>query len=510
MRPRFLVAAALLAAALLLSFGVAVPAAWAQEDPWTLRLNPFRRGLDGWTRLGPEKSFTWTEGETSLAIKGQSGKEPPRLVYGKALWERGAMRLQAKKGARKLRLVLVPEKGGAAVGLEAPRDALQGGTWCDLALRFDDGRAALLVPVGEGKEREVASAALPAEGRYRMGFEAPSGTEAVVSNVTLERVLRERPPFHEPEFEPVFDGTQLAPWEPGNAASASVFRAERGVLVGEVRVEDYGWLVLGDRSYKAYELRMNALWSTTALEVRAVDVPGEGGQIHRLDSVQVNLTDHLDPEIVNEVSIRAAEGKVVAVVNGKKVLDVKTKDFAPTPISFLVARGKRCMLRDIRIRDLAPEATERSSGPPSPAGDPPPGEKPAGGPAWTVKGGFSEKGGTWTAENAEAGTGLVQGGTPASFELRFKVGKGTAGLSVLPRAGRGVTRSSGIRLDDAHFAKAEWTEVVLRVELLTAKVLVGGAEAGFLDLDQAAGPPGLRVDAGGSARVKDLVLEPGK
>jgi hypothetical protein len=172
-----------------------------------------------------------------------------------------------------------------------------------------------------------------------------------------------------------------------------------------------------------------------------------------------------------------------------------------------VARGKRCLLRDIRVKDLAPEATVRSGAGPGPAPDPAPAEKAAADEPWTAKGGFAAKDGTWSVEDAAEGTGLLKGGRPASFELRFKVGKGTAGLTVVPRAVRGVERAEGVRLDDALFAAREWTDVVLRVTLLSARVRAAGEQVGSMDLEHAAGPPGLRVAAGGRARVKDLVLE---
>ena len=52
--------------------------------------------------------------------------------------------------------------------------------------------------------------------------------------------------------------------------------------------------------------------------------------------------------------------------------------------------------------------------------------------------------------------------------------------------------------------------MVVRVDLLKATVTVAGKDAGAMDLDHAAGAPGIRVDAGGRARLKDLVLEPAK
>ncbi|HEU4395832.1 MAG TPA: hypothetical protein VFS92_09720, partial [Planctomycetota bacterium] len=225
-------------AALLLLAAVLVPAA-AQDDPWTLRLNPFRSGFTGWTRTGADKAFTWSDADQTVVVKGQSGKEAPRLVHSRIAWDRGGMKFQAKKGAKKVRVVLLPAAGdGKPVALEFPRDAVGAANWTDLAMRITKGKAALLAPGPDGGDKEVASAEIPDGSRWRFGFEAPSGTDATLGMIRFERVYEEEPQFCEPEFQPLFDGTGLAPWQPGRPEDANVFRVEKGVLVGEPRVED--------------------------------------------------------------------------------------------------------------------------------------------------------------------------------------------------------------------------------------------------------------------------------
>ena len=494
------------AAVLLLAAAAAAAAAPApQEDPWTLRFNPLRQGLQGWTRTGPDKAFAWSEADQTLTIKGQSGRDPPRIVHAKTAWDRGGVRFQAKKGARKVRVVLVPQGEGKPVALEFPRDAVGAATWTDLAMRMTKGKASLLAAAEGGGEKEVASAELPDGVRYRIGFEAPSGTDAVLGLIRFERVHEEEPQFCEPDFQPLFDGTGIAPWVAGGPGSAVSFRAEKGVLVGEPRAEDFGWLAIGGGRWTSYELRLNAMWGTTHLDFRAVEVSGRDGKIDRFGSVHVNFTDHLDPEGVNALVLRLAGGKVIASVDGKQILDAPVKETGPTPISFFVGRGRRCALRDIRIKDLAPgtgseiaqplpRGVPKSEGPPKPA-------------TWEGSGGVAAKDGVWSVEDAAEDAGLLCGASLASYELRFSVARGADGLAVVPRANRGLRRATGLRLDASLFAKEEWTEVVLRVVLLRATVSVAGKEAGTLDLDVAFGPPGIRVDAGGRARLKDLAVE---
>ena len=496
-------------AALLLLAAALAPALAApvQEDPWTLRLNPFRQGFTGWSRTGPEKSFTWSDADQTVVVKGQSGKEPPRLVHSRIAWERGGMKFQAKKGAKKVRVVLLPAAGdGKPVALEFPRDAVGAANWTDLAMRITKGKAALFAPGPDGGEKEVASAEVPDGSRWRFGFEAPSGTDATLGMIRFERVYEEEPQFCEPEFQSLFDGSNVSPWRPGRPEDASVFRAEKGVLLGEPRVEDSGWLVMPG-GWTSYELRMNALWGSNSLDLRAYEVPGKDGMINRFASVHVNFTDHLDPEGISALVVRVADSKVIASVNGKVILDTPLKHSGPTPISYFVARGRRCALRDIRIKDLAPG--DGGGAPPMPRGgggekseDP---AKPAG---WKGAGGAVEKDGGWSVEDAGDETGVVcDASRIGSYELRFKVGKGADGLAVVPRATRGLKRAPGIRLDASLFAAEEWTEVVLRVVLLKATVTVGGKDAGAMDLDHASGPPAVRVDAGGRASLKDLRVE---
>jgi hypothetical protein len=502
MRPRSTVLACALAAAV----GLGAPAARPQDDPFTLKSNPLRKGLDGWDRTGSDKVFVWSADEGSLTVKGASGKEPPRAVYTKVAWDRGGLRFQAKKGAKKIRVYLQPSAGKAVV-LEFPRDAVKGATWTDLGVVLRAGKAVLLAPGADGKEAEVLSADLPAGSVFRFGFEAPSGTEAVLSGVHLERVYEDEPQIAEPGFESTFDGKSLGSWQPGRPEDQGIFSADRGLLVGEARTGD-GMLALGSQEFAAYELRMRALWVTSALMVRAVQFPGQDGMVNKFDTIQPNLSDYLDPENLNDIVIRVAAGSCTVVVNGKKVLDEKVRPFETTPVLLLLRQGKRFYLRDIRIKNLSAEAGAAGAPPPPrPKTDPKADPKAAPAAGWTAKGDFTGDNGTWSASGSREIAGILcQAGDLASYELRFKVGKGAEGLSLVPRGNRGVDRSAGMRLADALFAKEEWTEVVLRTELMTARVSAGGAAAGTLQVDEAVGPPGIRVAPGGKATIKDLVV----
>ena len=505
MRPLPLAAA--LAAALL---AAAPPAPALQDDPLVLKVNPFRKGLDGWERTGVEKAFTYAAQETSLTVKGQSGKEPPRLVYTKIAWDSFTLAMQVKSGTRKVSVVLVPQPSGDMLRLEIPRNAVKSGKWGDVSFVVGGGKAELRAPGGEGEEEKVlASADLPADRTFRFGFEAPSGADGVVCNVRLERRYVDSPQICEEGFESTFPGDSLGGWMPARPEMASIFRAENGLLIGEVRTEDYGWIALLGRSYKAYELRMRALWPSSSLEIRALEAPGVDGKVNKFDTVQINVTDNLDPENVNDIVVILDGGKCTISVNGKNVVDDKVKpDAQPTIISLLVARGKRIFLRDIRIKDLAPGEGGGGFGgrrepAPEEAKEP---EVPK--TRWTATGGFAEKDGGFEVEAAaDAGAGLLCGATTASYTLRFKVAAGAEGLSIVPRANRGVDRSAGIRLAEALFEGREWTDVGVTTRLLDCKVTVNGEKAGGLELDDASGPPGIRVAGLGKARIKDLVFE---
>lgn len=502
---RLLPPAAAMAAALL---AAAPPAPALQDDPLVLKINPFRKGLDGWERTGAEKAFAYAAEETSLAVKGQSGKEPPRLVYAKIAWDSFTLAMQVKSGTRKVSVVLVPQPSGDPLRLEIPRNAVKSGKWGDVSLVVGGGKAELRAPEGE-EEKVLASADLPADRAFRFGFEAPSGADGVVSNLRLERRYADSPQICEEGFESTFPGDSLGGWVPARPEMASVFRAENGLLIGEVRTEDYGWIVLPGRRYKAYELRMRALWPSNSLEIRALEAPGADGKVNKFDTVQVNVSDNLDPENVNDIVVRLDGGKCAISVNGKKVVDDKVKpDAEPTIISLLIARGKRVFLRDIRIKDLAPgEGGEGFGGRRDPA--PEEAKEPeAPKTRWTATGGFAEKDGGFEVEAAaDAGAGLLCGSTTASYTLRFKVAAGAEGLSIVPRANRGVDRSAGIRLAEALFEGREWTEVVVTTRLLDCRVTVNGEKAGGLELDDASGPPGIRVAGLGKARIRDLVFE---
>ncbi len=509
MRPSLL-AALLLAAALL---PAPAPAGEGGDDPFTLSVNPLRKGTEGWERTsGGEKAFVWTADDATLSFKVPSGKDSPRVVNRSLQWETFEARFRIRKGTKKLRLVLQPAPAGNPVLLEIPSSAASRAAWNEATLRVGVGKAALSIPEGAG-EKEVAAAKIPAGARVRFGFEAPPGAEGAVAEVALVQRYEDGPQAREEGFESVFDGKDLGAWRAMRPEMAAVFRAENGFLVGEPRAEEDGGLVLGDRRLKAYELRFRALWASSHLEVRALEVPGEAGRINPFESVHVNLTDNLDPENWNEVVVRLADGGCTMQVNGKKVAEQKVKPgVGPTFVSLFVVKGKRFFLRDLRIKDLAPGEGDAGGG--GPHGEPPPGpeakpEAPAAVP-WKASGGFEEKAEGWeVAEAAAAGAGLLcTAGQASSYRVRFKVAKGARGLSLVPRANRGLERSPGIRVGDATFEGVEWTEVVLEMDLLTAVVRIGGQEVGRLESESAVGAPALRVSGGGHARIKDLAFEP--
>ncbi len=479
-------------------------AAAPAESLAPLKVNPLRKGLDGWERTGGDKAFAWNASESVLVVKGQSAKEPPRFVYTKVQWDGGSLRFQAKKGARKIRVLLQPVPKAPPVVLEFPKDAVKTAMWTDLAVALRGGKAVLLAPGADGNEAEVGAAPLPAGSVFRFGFEAPSGTEAVLTGITLQRDYEDAPPFAEEGFVSVFDGKSLGDWRPTRPEYASMFTVENGLLVGVARHEGGGWILYGGRMFKAYELRMRAYWGTSHLFVRAVEFPGADGMINKFDTIQVNLGDNIDPEDLNDIAIRVADGLCTMTVNGKKVREDKVKPITATPIAFQIDQGKTFLLRDIRIKDLAPGEAAEAPEEPEPKE---PAEKAA--VPWTPVGGFAEEAGTWSvADPGEIAGLLCRAGNAASYVLRFKVGRGATGLSVLPRATRGVDRSGGIRLADSLFLDADWTEVVLRMDLLKATVTAGGAAAGSLEVDTAVGPPGIRVAVAGKATIKDLRIEP--
>ncbi len=496
----------LLALAALFPLPAPDPAA-AEGEPEVLQFDPFKNGFDGWARTGSDRAFTLNQQEATLTLKGMSGKEVPRLVCTKRAWDRGELRMQVKKGGRKLRLLVQPAPDGKPVVLELPSSAMKPGNWTDVALRLLPAKAALVVAGADGVETEVASAEIPAGVACRFGFEAPPGTDAVATGVRFRRVYEDEPQVCEEGFVSTFDGKALGPWQSGRADLAGVFSVEKGLILGVVRTEEIGWLALGDRRLKSYELRLRAIWGTTSLIVRAIEVAPEG-KFNKLDSVEISLTDHLDAEGMSDVVVRVADGGCAMSVNGKTVFDSKVKpDFDPTFISLFLAKGRKLLLRDIRIRGLDPGAAAAPRPTPT-RPEPGAGAPKPQAPGWTPKGEFTEAGGAWEVAEAPAGgAGLVSlAADTASYEMRFKVARGAQGLSFVPRANRGIERAPGIRLPEALFEKEEWTEVVVKVDLLSARVQVAGEEVGALEVEQAAGPPGIRVAGGGKARLKDLEI----
>jgi hypothetical protein len=498
MRASLPAVAALLAASLLF----AGPAARAEDDPFTLRVGPFKQGFTGWEKTGGEKVWAYDSSTSTLTIKGTGiAKDAPRLVYSKVAWDRGGIRFQAKKGAKKLRVVLQPVPAAKPVALEFPKEALGPGAWTDLGVRLSAGKASLLSWDADGKETEHLSSPVPEGVVFRMGFEAPSGTEAVLTGIAFVRVYEEEPQVAEEGFEPAFDGTSLGAWNVQPAEASGAFTVERGLILGTMRSQTGGWLFHG-RPYAAYELRLRAIWGTTGLMIRAVEAQGREGKINKFDTIQLDLKDNIDPESVNDVVVKVAEGTCTITVNAKQVFTEKVKPFQATGIGLFLNPGQRFLLRDIRIKDLAPGAVPDSPTP-EPEKDPEAKEDP--GALWNVKGAVARDGATWTVPESEAIAGIVcVVSNPTSYDLRFHVAKGAEGLSVVPRAGRGLDRAAGIRIGEDWFSKEEWSEVVLKVRQASAKVTVGGVEVGSLEVDETSGPPGIRVAAGGKATFKDL------
>jgi hypothetical protein len=357
------------AALLLLAAGSLAAAAPPQEDPWTLRVGLTKAGLDGWARTGTavEKAFAWNRDEGTLAMKGQSGKEPPRIVWPRIAWDRGEFRFQAKKGARKVRVVLVPAAGGKAIPCDFPGSAVKSAAWTDLAVRVGGGKASLLAWEGEAPEAEVASVPLPEGTAVRFGLEAPAGTEAVLTGLFLRRTYEEGPQACEEGFASLFDGEGLGEWVPFLPEYAPAFSVEKGLLDGTWRGEGSAGLIYRGRKFTTYELRFRALWGTTFLMVRALEVPGREGKINRFETAQPNLTDYLDPDDLHDVVVRVTKEHCRVTVDGKQVFEQKVKEVSETSVILWVDQGKRFRLRDLRVRDIGEE----------PATEPPPGAPPA-------------------------------------------------------------------------------------------------------------------------------------
>jgi len=337
-----------LAAAALVVLAGTLPAAAEGQDPWTLSVNPLKGGLDGWDMVAGDKVFSYTQEESSLVIKGKGGKEVPRLFYKGRAWDEFEAHVRAKKFASKLRLALFPQPEGPAVVVEVPSKAVAKDKWNELVLKVGDGKAVLL----SGTE-EVAASAAPKGTRFRFGFEAPSGTSATVSDLRLVRRYVNPPQVCEEGFTSLFDGSTLGSWQPQGEGGGDVFSVENGILTAAVRTPDFGMIAYAAQRFGEYELRFRCLWGTNALTVRAIEVPGTDGHINKFDTVQVALTDNIDPDDVNDVVVRVTGGRCAITVNGKDVYDQETAKFGSTRISFNLPKGKKFLIRDLRVKDLA-------------------------------------------------------------------------------------------------------------------------------------------------------------
>jgi hypothetical protein len=342
-------------AALLLAAGLAGPARaeGGASDPYVVAMNPLKTGLGDWTVEGNAKAFSWNADEGVVAVKGMSGKPAPRAFFRLRAWPHFSAEFRVKKGASKPRVLLLPDGAGAeAVGIEIPRKALGTAAWSDVVFRVEGGRAFFLLG-----EEELPGADLPAGVRWRFGFEAPSGTTASFAGLRLVRRYNNPPQVKEEGFTSLFDGASLGglrPIVPGEKGGdpARHWSVKDGLLVGEVRDGGASFLLLGDGK-KSFEVRFTALWGSTAVHLRVVEIPSkEQGKINTFDSITANLTDYLDPMEMPECSVRVAEGKCVVTVGGKVVFDQKHAEFATTPVYFVVGNGQKTIVRDLRIRDL--------------------------------------------------------------------------------------------------------------------------------------------------------------
>jgi len=426
------------------------------------------------------------------------------MVYREHAWHEFEMTFRAKKFTNRVKVLVVPPPPADPVALDLPPAATTKEKWNDLRLAVAGGKATLFAG-----DEELASAPVPAGVRLRPGFEAPSGATGGFCQIRILRRYRNDAPVAEEGFSLLFDGAWLGQWA-AHGDAASCFEVKDGLLCGEVRTKEAALLSWRGGRWAAYELRFRVLWGTTGLILRAVEVPGAGGNISILASKQVDLTDYLDPQDVSDVEVRVADGRFRVTLNGKKIFEEIAGKFDPTPIAFILAQGKKFRLRDIRLKDLGGGA----GSPPAPGPAAGKGKKADEGVrAWKPEpdGVFTQEegGGAWKAENAGTTPAALaaEGAQVQSYTLSFRVARGARGLSLVPRAQRGATRATGIPLADDLFATEEWTDVSLVVDLLDATVTVGGRRHSTLDLDDAVGPPALRLGAGGAARVKDLKLE---
>jgi hypothetical protein len=338
----------------LLAAAWSLPGARAAEepaaDPWVVGVNALKGGLEDWNVEAPAKTFAWNADEGAIVVKGQSGKVPPRAWYRKRAWPEFTAWLRVKKGANKPRVLLVPfEAKSDAISLEIPKKALGTESWTEVTLRVAGTRAAIV----KGDE-ELGGVDLPAGKRWHLGFEAPSGTSASFGGLRMERRYANPPQFAEEGFTSLFDGTSLGELRPAGGEGADRrWRVENGLIVGENRDAERTVLLIA-RELKAYELRFTLLWGGTEAMVRAVEIEGkEKGKINTFDTVDVNFTDHMDPTDSLDCTIRVADGKCIAVANGKTVLEQKTVPFPSTIAAFLLGQGKKVFLRDVRIKDLS-------------------------------------------------------------------------------------------------------------------------------------------------------------
>ncbi|MHC4820953.1 MAG: LamG domain-containing protein [Planctomycetota bacterium] len=331
--------------------GMATPAMAQQSNPDVLERNPFKAGLSDWKKQGKAKAFQWDSEGAELQIRGQSGKEPSRMYYGLVAWDEYQVRMKVKKGARKFFMLFQPAVKGEPKVLEIPKSATKKGRWIDLTVHVGGGR----ISVDAGEE-EVAAVEVPARSRWHVGFDAPSGANVLLTTVKIVRKYENPEQYAEEGFRSIFDGSSRDLWRGNNEDMDRTISVDKGRLVTEVRSVPIALVGFRGGSLKEYELRFRVMWGSNGLIVRPLEVAGMGGQISKLHTIQVNLGDHLDPLDVTDVVIRLEKRHCKVTVNGKTVFDSDTSEYKSTPFSFMVPQGKRCAMRDIRIKLLGDAA----------------------------------------------------------------------------------------------------------------------------------------------------------
>ncbi len=344
------------AAALVLLLGgsVVAPVASAQEEPPVLaplEIAPLRTGLVAWDRSGPEGVFQWAREGAVLEFQGKSGGESARCVYARRAWDEFEATFRLRKGTARLRILLVPRDGQGPVAMDLPRGSMASDKWTDASLRVRAGRALLTV----GRKEE--SIGLPEGAFLSLGFEVPAAATGALTDLRLVRRYENGPQVCEEGFRSLFDGTSLGRWVPAAREDAPAFDVAGGILRGAVRTRDAGMLLLPDLEARGYELRFRVLWPTSGLTL-VLDDPPSLARPAVAGHLVLLLTSHVEEDDVCDVVLRVLPGSWTVDVNGRRVVDEAPDGGATGPrreratLGFLVLRGNRLHVRDLRIRDL--------------------------------------------------------------------------------------------------------------------------------------------------------------